>query len=102
MSAPPKSVTLIAVCPHCGEETQIILNKKDVKELLKGFKKSAKLNMLTLEAKCIRCKKTVAYLITKTELKAIYNGFKKPTITEAEKHAFQHIQYDFSMGETHT
>ncbi|MEM2566924.1 MAG: hypothetical protein QXH20_00410 [Candidatus Bathyarchaeia archaeon] len=90
----PRSVTLIALCPYCNEETELTLNKKDVKQLLKGFKQSAKLNMLTLTTKCIRCQQEIHYLITKKELTALYQAFQKPTIAEAEKHAFQHIEYE--------
>ncbi len=34
----PKSVAISATCPHCGEEVQIILSKREVKALFKGFK----------------------------------------------------------------
>jgi hypothetical protein len=28
---------LVAVCPHCGESVEILITKKQVKELLKAF-----------------------------------------------------------------
>jgi DNA-directed RNA polymerase subunit RPC12/RpoP len=89
----PKSVTLTMTCPYCREETELPLNKKEIKKLLKTFKLSAKKNILMLKFKCCRCQKEIQLEVRKNELKAIYEGFRKPTITQAEEHAFKHIKY---------
>ena len=34
----PTAVKLVAICPHCGETVEIILTKKEVKEIYKSFK----------------------------------------------------------------
>ena len=34
----PKSVALIGTCPRCGETVELIVTKKQVKALMKGFK----------------------------------------------------------------
>jgi len=34
----PKSVALIGTCPRCGESVELIVTKKQVKALMKGFK----------------------------------------------------------------
>jgi len=36
----PNSVALIGICPNCGESVRVIVNKKQLKTLLKGFKTS--------------------------------------------------------------
>ena len=33
-----KAVGLKKTCPHCGEEVELVLSKKQVKALFKGFK----------------------------------------------------------------
>ena len=37
-----KMLRLIANCPHCGETVEIEVTKREVKEMLKGFKLSLK------------------------------------------------------------
>jgi len=34
----PKSVALKGTCPRCGEEVELVVTKKQVKALMKGFK----------------------------------------------------------------
>lgn len=34
----PKAVSLVCVCPHCHESVELVLTKKDLKELLRDFK----------------------------------------------------------------
>jgi len=89
----PKSVTLVMTCPHCQEETYLPLNKQDVRKYLKMFKPFSRKNKILLKFKCFRCKKTVYLELTKQQLKIIYKGFSKPSITEAEKYAFNHLKF---------
>jgi len=81
------------MCPNCNEEAELSLNKKDVKQLLKKLKGSARKQSITLSFTCARCRKEASLEVSKRELKILYEGFKKPTITEAEKHFFHHIKY---------
>lgn len=38
MAEKPKAVGLKGTCPRCGEEVEVIVTKKQVKALYKGFK----------------------------------------------------------------
>jgi len=40
MNVKPKSVALIGTCPHCGESVEVIVTKKQLKTIMKGFKTS--------------------------------------------------------------
>lgn len=33
-----KSVALIGTCPHCGETVELVVTKKQIKAIMKGFK----------------------------------------------------------------
>ena len=37
----PKSVALIGTCPRCGESVELIVSKKQIKAIMKGFKASS-------------------------------------------------------------
>jgi len=34
----PLGVTFIATCPNCGTEVQVVVTKKELKAVMKGFK----------------------------------------------------------------
>lgn len=34
----PKTVGLTGTCPHCGESVQIVVSKRQIKAIMKGFK----------------------------------------------------------------
>lgn len=34
----PTGVTVVTTCPHCGESVEIVITKKELKAMLKGFK----------------------------------------------------------------
>lgn len=34
----PKTVALIGTCPRCGESVQLVVSKKQIKAIMKGFK----------------------------------------------------------------
>jgi len=38
MSEKPKAIALVGVCPHCGEPIEIVISKKQIKAIYKGFK----------------------------------------------------------------
>jgi len=38
MSGKPKAIALVGVCPHCGEPIEIVISKKQIKAIYKGFK----------------------------------------------------------------
>ena len=37
---PPKSVALKGTCPRCGEEVELVISKRQLKAVMKGFKAS--------------------------------------------------------------
>lgn len=41
MKKKPKSIKLVGTCSHCGEAIELILTKKQVKGIWKGFKASS-------------------------------------------------------------
>lgn len=41
MSKRPEGVRLIGTCSHCGEAVELILTKKQIKGIMKGFKASS-------------------------------------------------------------
>lgn len=38
----PKSVSLAGTCPKCGESVEMVISKKQIKALMKGFKAGSK------------------------------------------------------------
>lgn len=34
----PKTVSLIGTCPRCGESVELVVSKKQIKAIMKGFK----------------------------------------------------------------
>jgi len=37
----PKGVALVGTCPRCGESVEVIVTKKQLKAIMKGFKASS-------------------------------------------------------------
>jgi hypothetical protein len=81
----PQAVALVRVCPYCQESAEVVLTKKQVKKLLKGFKRSARSQGVTVKAECSHCGKPIEVLASKRDVKAMWMGFKAESPSEAEK-----------------
>ena len=53
----PKSVALIGTCPHCGESVELVVTKKYLKAIMKGFKAGSPVEANLLAEKLLRLEK---------------------------------------------